>query len=85
MKEDGTLFVTLSNANLKESYKINTLIDASYGKADARILTGSMNDHNTFENPDAVADASYDGVALQGDRAEITLPPCSVVTVTFRK
>ena len=85
VKEDGTLFVTLSNANLKESYQINTLIDAVYKKAEARILTGGMDDHNTFENPDAVADVAYNGVTLQGDSAEITLPPCSVVTVTFKK
>ena len=85
VKEDGTLFVTLSNANLKESYQVNTLIDAAYKKAEARILTGGMDDHNTFENPDAVADVAYNGVTLKGDSAEITLPPCSVVTVTFKK
>jgi len=80
-----TLFVTLSNANLKESYTISTAIDEAYGSCEARILTGAMGDYNTFDAPNQVFDTSYDGVKLSGSNAEIVLPPCSVVTVSFKK
>ena len=44
-----------------------------------------MGDYNTFDAPDQVFDTAYDGVKLSGSSAEIVLPPCSVVTVAFKK
>ena len=83
--KDDSLFVTLSNANPNESYTINTDIDDAFGSYEARILTGAMGDYNTFDAPDRVFDKAYDGVKLSGKNAEIVLPPCSVVTVSFKK
>ncbi len=82
---DGTLFVTLSNANLKETYSLEAAVDEAYGSYEARILTGAMGDYNTFDAPDQVFDKAYDGVKLTGNSAEIVLPPCSVVTVSLKK
>ncbi|MBO7631408.1 MAG: hypothetical protein J6S78_03665, partial [Lachnospiraceae bacterium] len=82
---DGTLFVTLSNANPKETYSLTAAIDESFGTYEARILTGEMGAYNTFDNPDRVLDQAYDGVKLSGSTAEIVLPPVSVVTVAFKK
>ena len=85
VSEDGTLFVTLSNANLKETYSLEAAVDEAYGSYEARILTGAMGDYNTFDAPDQVFDKAYDGVKLTVNSAEIVLPPCSVVTVSFKK
>ena len=83
--KDGDLFVTLSNANLHEEYVLDVAIDKAFAKYDARILTGAMGDYNTFDAPDQVIDKAYNGIALNGSAAKITLPPCSVVTVKFTK
>ena len=83
--KDDTLFVTLSNANLKESYTIDTDLGEAFGSYEARILTGAMGDYNTFDQPDNVFDKAYDGVKLSGKDASIVLPPVSVVTIAFKK
>lgn len=83
--ECGDLFITLCNANPDETYTIDTAIDESYSSFEASILTGEMGAHNTFDEPDTVKDCSYDGVALIGSHASITLPPCSIVTVQLKR
>jgi alpha-N-arabinofuranosidase len=48
----------------------------------ARVLAGDASDaHNTFDAPDAVAPASFDGFQVQGDTVAITLPPRAVATI----
>jgi alpha-N-arabinofuranosidase len=49
------------------------------------ILTASeMNAHNTFEKPDAVRPADFDGALLSGGGLMIQLPAKSVVVLTIR-
>ncbi len=50
-----------------------------------RILTATaMNARNTFEAPDAVRPAAFDGASIKGDTLEIRLPAKSVVVLTLK-
>jgi alpha-N-arabinofuranosidase len=50
-----------------------------------RVLTApAMNAHNTFEAPDAVRPAAFDGATLRGDALEVKLPAKSVVVLALR-
>jgi alpha-N-arabinofuranosidase len=47
-----------------------------------RILTAdAINRCNTFDAPDAVQPAAFDGAKIRGDLLQISLPPKSVVTL----
>jgi alpha-N-arabinofuranosidase len=49
-----------------------------------RVLTApAMNAHNTFEAPNAVQPAAFDGAAIKGDRLEVKLPAKSVVVLAL--
>ena len=45
----------------------------------AKILTGAMNAHNTFEEPDAVKEESFEGVAEKDGTLSLEIPACSVI------
>jgi alpha-N-arabinofuranosidase len=50
-----------------------------------RVLTAAaMNAHNTFESPDVVRPAIFDGAALKGDTLDVKLPSKSVVVLTLK-
>ncbi|GIV60388.1 MAG: hypothetical protein KatS3mg043_1477 [Rhodothermaceae bacterium] len=42
-----------------------------------------MNAHNTFEQPDAVRPAPFDGARLTGATRTVALPPKSVVVLAL--
>jgi len=84
VKEDS-LTVTLCNAGLENSYCLESTLDTSYSCWTGRILTDNVRAFNSFENPDEVKDAVFRDCVLHGDRFTVTLPPCSVVTLTFAK
>jgi alpha-N-arabinofuranosidase len=43
-----------------------------------------MNAHNTFENPDKVKPAAFDGVKLTAEGVSFTIPPKSVMHISLR-
>jgi alpha-N-arabinofuranosidase len=50
-----------------------------------RVLTApAMNAHNTFEAPNAVQPAVFNGATVKGGRLEVTLPPKSVVVLALK-
>jgi alpha-N-arabinofuranosidase len=50
-----------------------------------RVLTAStMNAHNTFEAPDAVQPATFDGATVEGDTLEVKLPAKAVVVLALK-
>jgi alpha-N-arabinofuranosidase len=45
------------------------------------VTSGKMQDHNTFEQPDAVTLKDFTGAKISGGNVELALPPRSVVTL----
>ena len=45
----------------------------------AKILTGAMTAHNTFENPNVVMEESFDGVKENDGILSLEIPACSVI------
>ena len=83
---DDALTVTLVNASLTETYRLNTTLDDHYNCWTGRILTDDVRAFNSFDNPNEVHDTTFlDCVLDEQDNCTITLPPCSVVTLTFTK
>lgn len=64
VQKDGTITVTLANLSAEQSYPVKiALTEKKNRTVSAKILTGAMNAHNTFEEPDAVKEESFEGVA----------------------
>ena len=78
------MFVTLSNASLSESFKVDIAAAfAGIKSASGRILTDEVHALNSFEEPDRVAIKPLTITSADG-KAEIILPPCSVAALTIK-
>ena len=49
-----------------------------------RMLTGSVDDHNTFDQPDAVEDQPFVSFTVKADGLTVSLPPCSIVHLAIK-
>ncbi|GAM05650.1 hypothetical protein MBENS4_2648 [Novosphingobium sp. MBES04] len=84
--KDGKIHVGLSNADAKEANTVTIALDGvKAGKVSGRILTaGAINAHNTFENPEAVKPAAFNGARVKGGTLTVTLPAKSVVVLELQ-
>ena len=82
---DGTVHVTLVNPSLDafRELRIETR-DMKPAQVSGEILTGQMDDHNTFDEPEKVKDQPFSAFTLDGDGLTAVLPPCSVVHLAIR-
>ncbi len=84
VNKDGDIFLTVSNASLTESYKLDIAAAfAGIKSASGRILTDEVHALNSFEEPDRVAIKPLTITSADG-KAEIILPPCSVAALTIK-
>ena len=82
---DGTVHVTLVNPSPDAAQEVAVELRGKAVSAVAgEILTGAMDAHNTFDQPDAVADRPFGGCALTGGGFTAQLPPCSLVHLAIR-
>ena len=80
VRKDGTITVTLANLSAEQSYPVEiALTEKKNRTVSAKILTGVMNAHNTFEEPDAVKEESFEGVAEKDGTLSLEIPACSVI------
>jgi alpha-L-arabinofuranosidase len=81
----GTLHVSLCNIDPNAGQEV--AIDLNHYTArtvSGRLLAaGTMNAHNSFENPDAVKPAEFSGFTLAGGRLKVKMPPMAVVLLTI--
>ena len=81
MDESGNIHITLGNLSLDTVKEME--IEFSEKKAKqvtASILTGQMNAHNTFENPEAVKEQPFiDFTVTAKGTIKLAVPPCSVI------
>ena len=82
---DGTVHVTLVNPGLKDNQVVTILTNGlKPTHVVGRMLTGAMEDHNTFDDPDLVADQPFVSFTMTTSGLIATLPPCSVVHLAIR-
>lgn len=86
MDQDGNLVVTLCNTDLNESKELDIeLLHFNAKTIEAEYISGSMDDHNTFENPSAVVKKSFNAFTLTSKGLSISLPACSVVKIVVKE
>ncbi len=83
VNDDGKLHITLSNANPHKDIALNLFVRGMKGnQVQGRVLQASaMNSHNTFDRPNTVQPAGFNGAKLNADGLEVTMPKMSVVVL----
>ena len=82
---DGTICVTLANLSTTDSADVDIVFaDKKAETVQAAILTGTMQAHNTFDEPDVVKEEEFEGVRLTQKGLSLTVPACSVVSLRIR-
>jgi alpha-N-arabinofuranosidase len=80
VKDDGTIIATIVNTSVDDSAEIHCQIaDFTLKKLSAEILTGEMNDYNSFESKNVVGTKVFSDYEMLADGFKTTLPPCSIV------
>lgn len=83
--DDGCIHVTICNVDLNNEKVIEgQLLGFECHEVEGRILTGEMNAHNDFNNPNNVKIEDFHGVELKKDGFVATIPACSVVRLSFK-
>ncbi|AXY72517.1 alpha-N-arabinofuranosidase [Paraflavitalea soli] len=82
----GVTHISLVNIDAKNGQDITlNLKGGKYAAVTGRILaSGKIEDHNTFENPDKVKPATFNGAVLKGTTLTVKLPACSVVVLELK-
>ncbi len=82
----GRIHVTMTNLDPHQPRRIDaTFRGQQVSSVSGRILTAeTMNAHNTFEQPNAVRPAPFDGARLSGETLTVTLPPKSLVVLALQ-
>ena len=84
--QNGVTHISLVNIDAKQAQDI--VIDirgAKFSVVTGRILTsGKLQDHNTFEKPEAVKPEKFKDVSLATNSLKVKLPPFSVVVLELK-
>lgn len=84
--KNGITHISLVNmdANNAQDMKID-LGGLSASSVTGRILqSGKLQDHNSFENPDKIKPAVFNGATINGNNLSVKLPPFSVVVLALK-
>ena len=77
---DGTLNVTVGNLSVEEDAHLEiSLTEKDISSVAASIVTGKMNDHNTFDAPENVTEKEFSGCEYEGKDLSLVVPKNSVV------
>ncbi|MCX7046199.1 MAG: alpha-N-arabinofuranosidase [Candidatus Sumerlaeota bacterium] len=83
---EGVVHLSLVNANPNAAAQVICAINGITPKSvSGRVLTApEMNAHNTFDKPDSVRPAAFDGAKLSGGKLNIALPAKAVVILEMK-
>ena len=82
---DGVLHITMTNVDLEKAYPVEAvLLGKKAGEIKAEIVTGHMQDKNTFEAPETVGVQTFDGVQATKEGISFTIPACSVLHIAVK-
>ncbi len=80
-EKDGIITVTIGNLSATESEKVQLKLQGrGYKVLEATVVSGEIHAHNTFDDPEVVAERP-----LQTDGLKFTVPAASVVMVRLSK
>jgi alpha-N-arabinofuranosidase len=79
---DGKVHISLVNLDANRMARISITVPSGSSLGSGRILTApELNAHNTFDQPDVVKPASFDGGKVNGETLTVQLPSKSVVVI----
>ena len=82
--ENGRILVTVANISLKDSETLAVSVPGKeQAKVSVRVLTGSMDAHNTFDAPVTVKPGDWTDYKQENGVLTVTVPPCSVTAITL--
>ncbi|HEX7015624.1 MAG TPA: alpha-L-arabinofuranosidase C-terminal domain-containing protein [Cyclobacteriaceae bacterium] len=83
----GRTHISLVNIDARNAQDVAiTFFGADYKKVTGTILhSAKLQDHNTFDDPNRVKPAVFNGARLRGDALTVSLPPFSVVVLELTK
>jgi alpha-N-arabinofuranosidase len=84
--KEGVTHISLTNIHAREAQEITIdLRGAKYASVNGRVLTApTLQEHNTFENPEKIKPAAYNGATLSGSQLKVKVPPFSVVVLALK-
>ena len=84
--KSGSIHISICNLDPKKDAELICELKGAKGrKVTGRILTDDdINAHNTFENPEFIKPAVFEGAKIKGDSLTVTLPAKSVVVLEIR-
>lgn len=83
--QEGNINITVNNLSVDESYEVEAeILERAITSVEAEILTGKMDDHNTFEHPENVGIVKMENYRIEGGRIIFNIPPCSVIHMKVR-
>ena len=87
LSNDGTINLTITNVSTDQSENVNVTLAGinSFKVTQARILTGKIDEYNTFENHNVVSEADFNGYTATDGELSIELPPCSIVLLRIEE
>jgi len=86
-RKDGLITVTLNNLSMTEDQVVEIVLASGRVPeiAEAQVLTHSdVRAHNTFDAPETVAAADFDGVKAESGALKVVLPKASVVELRLK-
>ena len=83
---DGVVHLGLTNVDPNRADTVTVTLNGLTGnRVTGRILTAAtMDAHNSFDRPNEVVPAAFNGASLRGGKLVVTLPPKSVVMLDIR-
>ncbi|MEK4564163.1 alpha-N-arabinofuranosidase [Alkalihalobacillus sp. FSL R5-0424] len=86
--KEGEVHISLCHYGLKGNAEFELELrgwESQPRQASGTILqASSMNEHNTFEQPDTLAPTSLDGIKLTEGKVSVSIPPMSVSVIKLR-
>jgi alpha-N-arabinofuranosidase len=84
--KDGSIIIGLANLDPHNTAGVSARIAGAHvGQVKGEALMAErMDEHNTFEHPDAIHPVVFDGAKLDGATLNVTLPAKSVVVLRLQ-
>ncbi|MDO5518320.1 MAG: alpha-L-arabinofuranosidase C-terminal domain-containing protein, partial [Clostridium sp.] len=78
---EGKVNITINNLSIADDYDVESvLVDKKINSVKAEILTGDMNAHNTFDDPEAVKPVEFTDYKITDQGMNFKIPACSVIS-----
>ena len=87
VSSDGTINLTITNVSSDQPENVIVSLAGinNFKVTQARILTGKMDEYNTFENHNLVSETDFKGHTVNDKELSIELPPCSIVLLRIEE